>query len=140
MRLTAMRISDTINMTWESIYWEQGYINYTIQKTGKEHQLILYRQLIEFLKTFKQSSGKMFPYSGVKSVKFWNRTLKKLKLAPYNLHQIRKTTITELINAGFNFETIHIFTGHSDPKTTWKHYRAVRNQKIAKDLADGIKF
>lgn len=122
-----MRVTDELNLKWSQVFFSQQYISHRIAKTNTPQKLPLYNQLNDFLLTFKKSEGKLFNYQSRSSLQFWNRALKQLELPHYSLHQIRKTTITELIHQGFDFETIHIFSGHADPKTTWKHYVATRN-------------
>lgn len=89
LRLTAMRVTDALDLKWHQIYFDQKYISHRIAKTNTPQKIPLYPQLLKFLKSFKQPDGYLFDYRSRSSLKFFQTALKNLDLPKYNLHQIR---------------------------------------------------
>ncbi len=149
MRLTAVHPIEVCTVKWENIYWKQKYILFDYVKSDEPHKFPLYEQLYDFLSEFKEARGKIFPYKDHYSMRFWRRAIAAInkeakeesqKIPNYHLTDIRNTTITDIIEMGASFDEIHSFTGHNDPKVTWKHYKSSRIKKQADSLSDKIQF
>ena len=74
---------------------------------------------------FSDSKGRIEAYRLNKTM---NYICKKLNLRLRNIHNIRKTVITALIDEGLSFEKVRLISGHEDKVTLIKSYYFNRHQ------------
>lgn len=72
---------------------------------------------------------------------YLERYCKRLAIPYRSSHKLRKTALSNLVNAGVSLNTVKNFAGHADETTTLKYYtfdceiEAVRNEQIEKALS-----
>ena len=72
---------------------------------------------------------------------YLERYCKRLKIPYRSSHKLRKTALSNLVNAGVSLNTVKNFAGHVDETTTLKYYtfdceiETVRNEQIEKALS-----
>jgi len=141
MLFTSVHPIEVCHIRWEDVFFSQKHIVMRYVKTNTEHFFPLYKDLENFLLSFPPRKGKIFPFTNTDQFRFWKRALEKTGNEHYPIKLLRKTTITTLINiidpdlTGVYFDLIHTLSGHTDPKTTWEHYRVARIKKHAELLS-----
>lgn len=121
LKLTGFRISEAINIKWEDIDYINDRILLNNKKAKREDEFPLYYALKEFLHSFKKDKGKIFIYKSTENLRFWRRTMNKLKMK-YTLHTIRKTFATRLVNKNVSVFDAMKLLRHKNVGTTMKYY------------------
>lgn len=121
--LTAARHGEIVKLKWSDIDWERGKILIYQKKTGDFKEVPLIPPTIAVLQERKPATGR-YVFTGGGSI--YPRFYKILKEAceavkiPYGrdledglvLHSARHTVTTRLVEAGLDFDTIGLITGH----------------------------
>jgi len=129
-----MRISDITSISFSSIDWERGSIDFNQRKTGKALSLPMSERvglaIIDYLKYArpKTTCQTVFishspPYEAIP--KFNHRFhwyVKKAGIAKkphrrYGIHSLRNTIATRMLEHGVSFDVIFPFVGHGDANT-----------------------
>lgn len=145
--LTGLRISEAVSLTWDNINFEKKIITFYNHKAKREDVRPLLHSAVEHLMQMKQhsSSNKLFPYS-TRFCSFFYRAQAKIwgngqkSLHKYNIHQLRKSFISKLIEEGVSLEDTQVLAGHTDPRTTQRYYIEYRLSKIAERVNQKVKF
>lgn len=141
--LTGMRPSSAVKISWENIFFEQGYIKVENVKGKKDYYFPLHNELEKMLKEMKpQKKGILFPYET--QVKFFNKDCSNLFTRgnighKYNISQLRNTFSSYLLNKGVNLGTIQKLLDHSDQRITKKHYVEFE-MNFLRDEVNKVKF
>lgn len=125
LRLSGLRVGEATSLRWEDIDFEKDRILIKNTKGKRNDEFPLYYGLKEFLLRFRQLSGKVFDFKDKDSTKFWNRALEEieeLEGRKYNLHQIRKTFATQLVNKSVSVFDAMKLLRHKNINTTLKYY------------------
>jgi integrase len=121
--LTAARHGEIVQLKWSDVDWERRKVLIFQGKTGDYKEVPLVRPLAAVLEARKPASGRfVFTRSGNIYPKFY-KILKKACEAvgiPYGrdmedglvLHSARHTVTTRLVEAGLDYDTIGLITGH----------------------------
>lgn len=133
LQLTGFRINEATSLTWEEIDFVHNRIIVKNQKAKRVEEFPLYPILKKFLLSFKEKSGFVFEFKNRDSMKFWSRTMTRLKLK-YSLHAIRKTFATELVNQKVSVFDAMKLLRHRSVSTTMKYYTAVDMDRIGKEV------
>ena len=133
--LTGFRRSNVLQLRWEQINLELGFIEIAKQdnKSGK-----LIRKPITdalraiFIELGVKQKGYLFinpktnkPYTTVR--KSFNTALKKAGIEDFKFHDLRRTVGTWLLNSGVDIRTIQNLLDHSDVRTT-ERYLAITSE------------
>ena len=145
--LTGLRISEAISLTWDNINFEKKIIVFHNHKAKREDVRPLLDKAIEHLIEMKKESvsEKLFPYS-TRFCSFFYRAQAKLwgdgkkSLHKYNIHQLRKSFISKLIEEGISLEDTQVLAGHTDPRTTQRYYIEYQLSKIAERVNKKVDF
>ena len=60
----------------------------------------------------------------------WKAVIKRAGLQGLKIHDLRKTAITNLLQAGIDPKTITVLAGHEDLRTTFHHYAKATPQSL----------
>ncbi|MCX7875061.1 MAG: site-specific integrase [Melioribacteraceae bacterium] len=137
--ITGFRISTALELKWENVDWENGFIVAPNIKRDKEFFFPLTDDLIYLLKEIGiKKEGKIFRYSN-NGLKFFLRVQKSLLSTnsiskKYTMHQLRKTFITKLLENGIPIHTVKALADHSNIQTTINYYAAINVKKIKEEL------
>ena len=133
--LTGFRKSNVLNLRWEQINLEMGFIEIAKQdnKSGKIIRKPITNTLRELLiELGVKNKGYLFvnpktnkPYTTVR--KAFNTALKKACIEDFKFHDLRRTVGTWLLNSGVDIRTIQSLLDHSDVRTT-ERYLAITNE------------
>lgn len=138
--MTGLRISELIRLKHEDIDYKRNIIYISNSKGKRVDAFPLYYKLREFLLTeFPTRSGKVVKYKRRDSLKFFRRELEKLGMEKYTLHEIRKTFISTLANAGMYAFDVQKLARHKDIRTTQKSYIEIDYNRLSSQLNNVIK-
>ena len=130
--MSAARHGEIVKLKWSDVDWERRKILIFQRKTGEHKEIPLTRSLIALLEERKPATGR-FVFTGGGNI--YPRFYEILKAAcvaleiPYGrdledgliLHSARHTVTTRLVEAGLDFDTIGLITGHKT-KELIAHY------------------
>ena len=133
--LTGFRRSNVLQLRWEQINLELGFIEIAKQdnKSGK----LIRKPITDTLKSIfielgVKKKGYLFinpktnkPYTTVR--KSFNTALKKAGIEDFKFHDLRRTVGTWLLNSGVDIRTIQSLLDHSDVRTT-ERYLAITSE------------
>lgn len=137
--MTGLRISELIRLKHEDIDYKRNIIYISNSKGKRVDEFPLYYKLREFLLTeFPSRSGKVVKYKRRDSLKFFRRELEKLGMEKYTLHEIRKTFISNLANAGMFAFDVQKLARHKDIRTTQKSYIEIDYHRLSGQLNNVI--
>lgn len=144
---TGLRLSNILNLKWESINFEQGFIEILKQqnKGHKKIQLPLSSKLkIELEKIGIKKSGYVFlkpntniPFKNIRDG--FKGALKRAKIDNFRFHDFRHTVATRLVAKGSDLGTVKEYLAHSSLTTTQRYLHATpENMLKAVDILDGF--
>lgn len=126
---TGLRLSNVLNLKWETIDFEYNFIEILMQenKGHKKIQIPLSDKFkTELEKIGIKKSGFVFinpktnkPYNCIK--KSFNTALKKAHIDNFRFHDLRHTVATRLVANGADLRTVKEFMAHSNIKTTERY-------------------
>lgn len=142
---TGLRLSNILNLKWESINFKVGFIEILKQenKGHKKIQIPLSKKLKKELKKIGvKKSGYVFinpdtnkPYTTIKTG--FSKALDRAGIENFRFHDLRHTVGTRLVAKGVDLQTVKEIMAHSDIKTTQRYLHPVKeNIKKAVDILD----
>lgn len=138
--LTGMRISSLVELQGRDIDFKNKVIYYNNKKAKRKSIFPVYKELESLLKKMDiQPNEFLVPLKDRSSFKFYYTAMKNLKLK-YNLHQLRKTLATTLVENRLSIYDIQRTLDHSDVATTQKYYALATMERIRKEIDKNVKF
>ena len=142
---TGLRLSNILNLKWQSINFDMGFIEILKQenKGHKKIQIPLSNKFkIELEKIGIKKNGYVFinpdtqkPYTTIKTG--FNKALIRANIENFRFHDLRHTVGTRLVANGADLQTVKELLAHSDIKTTQRYMHPVKeNIKKAVDILD----
>ncbi len=121
--LTGCRRSEVLNLEWDFIDWDNGYLRLPDSKSGPK-VVVLSKEAIAELKRIRRRQGCNYvfpgtddlPFAGLQKIWDWVRT--KAKLRDLRLHDLRHSYASTAISAGVSIAYVGRLLGHKDLKTT----------------------
>lgn len=139
---TGLRLSNILNLKWESIDFKVGFIEILRQenKGHKRIQIPLSQKFrAELEKIGIKDSGYIFinpktelPYRGIR--KSFKTALEQAGIKNFRFHDLRHTVGTRLVAGGSDLQTVKEYLAHSDLKTTQRYLHPV-NENMKKAVA-----
>ena len=142
---TGLRLSNILNLKWESINLDVGFIE-ILKQENKGHKKIQIPLSKKFKKELKKigikNSGYVFinpdtqkPYTTIKSG--FNKALERAGIENFRFHDLRHTVGTRLVASGVDLQTVKELLAHSSITTTQRYTHPVKqNIKNAIDILD----
>jgi site-specific recombinase XerD len=132
--LTGMRLSEALNLEWEDINFDEGFLVVRNKKdfhtkNYKERHIPIHPKLNEYLEHLKIiSKEKVVPYSNNTIWSLFQKYSKKsgIKVTP---HMLRHSFATHLVNKGVSLQVIKEILGHSDYSTTLIYAKVIDEYK-----------
>lgn len=143
--LTGLRLSNCLNLRWESINFEYNYIEILKQenKGHKKIQLPLskkFKNVLEEIGIKKEGYVFLNPHTKKPFVdirKPFQNALEEAKIKNFRFHDLRHTVATRLVMNGTDLMTVKEVMAHSDLKTTQRYMHPTpENMKKAIDILD----
>ena len=135
---TGLRLSNILNLKWESINFDIGFIEILRQenKGHKRIQIPLSQKFrVELEKIGIKDSGYVFinpktelPYRGIR--KSFKTALKQAGIESFRFHDLRHTVGTRLVSGGSDLQTVKEYLAHSDLKTTQRYLHPVNENML----------
>lgn len=135
---TGLRLSNILNLKWESINFDIGFIEILRQenKGHKQIQIPLSQKFrVELEKIGIKDSGYVFinpktelPYRGIR--KSFKTALKQAGIESFRFHDLRHTVGTRLVSGGSDLQTVKEYLAHSDLKTTQRYLHPVNENML----------
>lgn len=139
---TGMRKSEILNLKWQYVDLEKGYITVTQTKSGKDRNIPISLTLKQHLRVLKQdrSTDYVFvnpdteqPYCDLKRI--FAEALLKAKINGLRFHDLRHTAATRMVAAGIDLIVVQDILGHACISTTMRYSHPVPERKIQAILA-----
>jgi integrase len=144
---TGLRLSNVLNLKWESIDLEVGFIE-ILRQENKGHKRIQIPLCNKFRKELEKigvkERGFVFinpqtelPYKGIH--KSFKTALRQAGIQNFRFHDLRHTVGTRLVAGGSDLQTVKEYLAHSDLKTTQRYLHPVNeNMQKAVNILDSF--
>ncbi|KUG25886.1 phage integrase [hydrocarbon metagenome] len=139
--MTGFRSGEALRLKFEDIDFKRNIIYVTNSKGKRTDEFPLYLELREFLLTEwkeEERKGKVLKYKSHDSLRFFEGFLKRNGYKHYTLHELRKSFLTLLANAGLSLFDLQIIARHREVKTTQKYYLKAEMDRIGNRISDVI--
>lgn len=144
---TGLRLSNILNLRWETINMDRNFIEILMQE-NKSHKKIQLPISEKFRKTLEEigvkKEGFVFvnpktgkPYTTIKTG--FKRACERAGIKGLRFHDLRHTVATRLVASGVDLNTVKEYLAHSDIKTTQRYMHPTpENMKNAVDILNGF--
>lgn len=120
---TGMRVGEILNLKWEHVFMDKGYLVALNPKNSKPRKLLINNTLKTELENLPKISEYVFTnpktktqYKNIK--KTFSRTVERAGIPHISFHELRHTTASRLNEMGVDILTIKEILDHADLKTT----------------------
>jgi integrase len=141
---TGLRRGELVNLEWDDIDLDEGTIRVRCKegyrtKSGKNRSVPLVAEVVSALRELRGESGEGYVF-GVGRARRWRNTLsrpfakivRRAGIEPCTVHDMRKTFVSHLANAGENEAVVQKLAGHASMATTLKHYTRILPETLRK--------
>jgi integrase len=141
---TGLRRGELVNLEWDDVDLDEGMIRVRCKagyrtKSGKNRGVPLISEVAPALRALREESGEGYVF-GVGRGRRWRNTLsrpfaeivRRAGIEPCTIHDLRKTFISHLANAGENQAVVQKLAGHASMATTLKHYTRILPETLRK--------
>jgi len=132
---TGMRKGEILNLEWDNINFEFGYIDLLKTKTNRPRKIPLSTGLKELFKGLERQSKYVFTNpktnEAYKSItKSFKAVLDKAKIEDFRFHDLRHTVATRLVEKNIDLFVVQDILGHSKITTTQRYAHPVPQRKL----------
>lgn len=130
---TGMRRGEVLNLTWEDVDFEQGFIAISNTKNGEMRKVPISKRLTRTLKSGKKIGQYMFckadgnKYGNI--VKAFRSAVKRSGIKYCRFHDLRHTFATRLVMAGVDLVTVKELLGHKTLSMTVRYSHPTADHK-----------
>jgi len=132
---TGIRQSELLNLKWQDVFFDKGYLIVLNSKNKKSRKLLLSKTVQDELKQIPRLSEYVFtnPMTKTKYVDIkttFKRAVDKAGIPHITFHKLRHTTATRLNEKGVDIATIQEILDHADISTTRKYVHSTRKNLV----------
>lgn len=133
---TGMRRSEVLGLTWEAV--ERGYIELRRTKT-KPRKVVLTEAAKKIIETVERKDEKLFHYTPAGFSKNWDRLRKKAGLAGFRFHDMRRESISRMIESMANQSSVAVaaLAGFRNPHYVEANF--IEQAAVRRMLKEGVK-
>lgn len=134
--LTGMRKSEILNLQWQQIDFQKGFIEVLRTKSGKARKIPISNKLEATLKELFATSDNIYvfinpatnkPYVDIK--KSFKTLLKQAQITNFRFHDLRHTAATRMVESGIDLVVAQEILGHANIQTTMRYAHPVPERK-----------
>lgn len=130
-----MRKGEILNLEWDNINFEYGFIDLLKTKTNRPRKIPLSKELKELFYKMERISKYVFtnPKTGIafKDItKSFKVVLEKAKIENFRFHDLRHTVATRLVEKNMDLSVVKDILGHSKITTTQRYAHPVPQRKL----------
>lgn len=121
---TGMRLGEILNLKWEQVDSQQGYIAVTRTKSGKQRKIPINQSVHNVLINRSKDGIFIFhqagkPYGAVKTA--FKNALRRSGIGYCRFHDLRHTFATKLVLSGVSLPVVKELLGHASIETTMRY-------------------
>jgi len=124
---TGCRLSEVLNLKWDSVDWERGCLFLEDSKTGSRY-VPLGRAALELLENTPRETGNKYVCPGARPMRPlvnlqrpWRRIRKRAGLEDVRLHDLRHSYASTGAGSGMSLPIIGALLGHTQAQTTLRY-------------------
>ena len=142
---TGMRKSEILNLKWEQVDLNHGFILLNITKNGERREIPVDNTLREMFEKIPHSIESIYvftdrdgnPYKSVK--KSFSTALKKAGIRDFRLHDCRHTYASQMVMNGVDLTTVKDLLGHKSLTMTLRYaHLAPEHKRKAVNILDKV--
>jgi integrase len=134
---TGLRHGELVNLEWADVDLDEGTVRVRCKagyrtKSGKNRTVPLVPEVASALRMLRGESGAGRVFRVSEGTREWSyvnkrfsRIVKRAGIEPCTIHDLRKTFLSYLANAGENEAVVQKLAGHASMATTLKHYTRI---------------
>lgn len=132
--MTAARRSETLNLAWKYIDFDEKTAYLPETKNGRPRKLPMREDLIALLQQLPRTGERVFPLSMAGLRKIWRRICDAASLDDLHIHDLRHEAISRVAETGeFSLVDLQAFSGHRDVRMLLRYAHL-----CARQLADRL--
>jgi integrase len=118
--VTAARRGEALKLEWKHLNLPGQTAFFKDTKNGRDRSVPVRREAIPLLSALPRSAARVFPITVDEIKGAWERICKRAEIADFNLHDLRHTGISEIVEAAFlagtplTLPALQAITGHRD--------------------------
>lgn len=131
--LTGFRKMEALHLQWHQIDMSTKTIYLENTKAKRTDVFPIYPELEKLINKIPKRGSKVFAYTD-KGLKFYNKTIKLLKLKHYSIHDLRRKFGTTMAEKGLTPYELQRVMRHQNIKTTMQYYINIDMANIASKM------
>lgn len=133
---TGMRKSEILNLQWQQVDFQKGFIEILRTKSGKARKIPISSKFkITLKEIFKKANGIYVfvnpttnkPYVDIK--KAFKSLIERAEIADFRFHDLRHTVATRMVESGVDLLVVQEILGHANIQTTMRYAHPVPERK-----------
>lgn len=144
---TGMRKREILNLRWDQVDLEHGFILLVETKNGEGRQIPIVRELHKVLDSQPHLEGCPYVFPNTKTMMpFWSgdkpfaNALNKTGITDFHFHDLRHTYASHLVMSGIDLTTVMHLMGHKSIKMTLRYAHLAPSHKLKAVTAIEDKF
>jgi integrase len=141
---TGLGHGELVNLEWDDVDLDESTVRVRCKpgyrtKSGKNRSLPLVPEVVSALRVLRGESGEGRVFSMSEGTRKWtcvnkrfSRIVKRAGIEPCTIHDLRRTFVSHLANAGENEAVVQKLAGHASISTTLEHYTCVLPETLRK--------
>jgi len=134
---TGMRKSEILNLKWQNVDLEKGYLTVTRTKSGKDRNIPISLTLRQHLCALRENRQTEYVFTNPETQKpyfdlkrSFGDILEKANIKGLRFHDLRHTAATRMVTAGIDLIVVQEILGHASVSTTMRYSHPVPERKM----------